>query len=130
MPTRRRSGHINSSQTAGTAKTGEPSKTIIFVANLPFSINDDGLKDIFKDYNVTSAHVVRRRHGRSKGFGFVTFADEEEQKKALEGLKTVTSEGRELVIKVALSDQHIQSDDAEKTEAPAVSSDEKKETDA
>ncbi|CAG8559750.1 34100_t:CDS:2 [Gigaspora margarita] len=114
----------------GTAKTGEPSKTIIFVANLPFSINDDGLKDIFKDYNVTSAHVVRRRHGRSKGFGFVTFSDEEEQKKALEGLKTVTSEGRELVIKVALSDQHIQSDDAEKTEAPAVSSDEKKETDA
>lgn len=125
---RRRGSNMNSIHTAGAAKTGEPSKTIVFVANLPFSINDDGLKDIFKDYNVASAHVVRRRGGRSKGFGFVTFVDEEEQKKALEGLKTVMSEGRELVIKVALS-EHIQpGDDAEKTEAPAASSDEKKET--
>ncbi|CAG8516880.1 10921_t:CDS:2 [Funneliformis caledonium] len=75
-------------------KTGEPSKTVVFVANLPFAINDDGLKDIFKDYNVASAHVVYRRGGRSKGFGFVELADEEEQKKALEGLKDVESEGR------------------------------------
>ncbi|CAG8575482.1 13351_t:CDS:2 [Ambispora gerdemannii] len=101
---------------AGAAKTGEPSKTVVFVANLPFSVNDDGLKEIFKDYNVTSAHVVRRRGGRSKGFGFVELVDEEEQKKALDGLKGVKSEERELVIKVALSDQHVQqTGDEEKT---------------
>ncbi|CAG8448270.1 6089_t:CDS:2 [Ambispora leptoticha] len=93
---------------AGAAKTGEPSKTVVFVANLPFSITDEGLKEIFKDYNVTSAHVVQRRGGRSKGFGFVELADEEEQKRALEGLKGVKSEERELVIKIALSDQHAQ----------------------
>lgn len=108
-------------------KSGEPSKTVVFVANLPFSIDDEGLKAIFKDYGVSSAHVVRRRGGRSKGFGFVELTDEEEQKKALEGLKDVESEGRVLVIKVALSDQQIQtSDDAEKAEAPAASNDEKK----
>ncbi|POG62078.1 hypothetical protein GLOIN_2v1441507, partial [Rhizophagus irregularis DAOM 181602=DAOM 197198] len=94
---RRRPNHIT--------KTGEPSKTHVFVANLPFSIDDEGLKEIFKDYNVTSAHVVHRRTGRSKGFGFVELANEEEQRKALEGLKNVESEGRVLVIKVALSDQ-------------------------
>ena len=33
-------------------------------------------------------------------------ADEEEQKKALEGLKDVESEGRVLVIKVALGDRY------------------------
>ena len=118
------------------SRTGEPSKTVVFVANLPFSIDDDGLKDIFKDYNVTSAHVVRRRvGGRSKGFGFVELSDEEEQKKALEGLKDVESEGRVLVIKVALSDQQVQpvqpstSEDTEKVEAPAaaIEIDEKKE---
>ena len=109
-------------------KSGEPSKTVVFVANLPFSVDDEGLKDIFKDYGVSSAHVVRRRGGRSKGFGFVELTDEEEQKKALEGLKDVESEGRVLVIKVALSDQQIQpSDDVEKSEAPAASNDEKKE---
>jgi hypothetical protein len=87
-------------------KTGEPSKTVVFVSNLPYSIDDDGLKDIFKDYNVTSAHVVRHRvGGRSKGFGFVELSDEEEQKKALKGLKNVESKGRVLVIKVALGDQ-------------------------
>ncbi|CAI2181813.1 15325_t:CDS:1 [Funneliformis geosporum] len=85
-------------------KTREPSKTVVFVANLPFSIDDDGLKDIFKNYNVTSAHVVRHRvSGRPKGFGFVELSDEEEQKKALEELKNVESEGRVLVIKVAIS---------------------------
>jgi len=111
-------------------QTGEPSKTHVFVANLPFSIDDDGLKEIFKDYNVTSAHVVHRRTGRSKGFGFVELANEEEQRKALEGLKNVESEGRVLVIKVALSDQQVQTnDDAEKSEAPVVSGDEKKNDD-
>ncbi|CAG8437126.1 4212_t:CDS:2 [Diversispora eburnea] len=110
---------------------GEPSKTVVFVANLPFSIDNEGLKEIFKDYDVASAHVVRRRGGRSKGFGFVTLANEEEQKKALDGLKSAASEGRELVIKVALSDQHhIQPGDEteiEKSDAPAISSDERKE---
>jgi len=100
-------------QAAGAAKTGDPSKTIVFVANLPFSITDEGLKDIFKDYNVTTAHVVRRRGGRSKGFGFVELADEEEQQKALEGLKGVKSQERELVIKIALSDRHVQEDEEE-----------------
>ncbi|CAI2172995.1 15532_t:CDS:2 [Funneliformis geosporum] len=98
-PPKRRGGYL---------KTGEPSKTVVFVANLPFAIDDEGLKEIFKDYEVTSAHVVYRRGGRSKGFGFVELVDEEEQKKALEGLKDVESEGRILVIKVALSDQHVQ----------------------
>jgi RNA recognition motif-containing protein len=101
----------NSSYAAGAVKTGDPSKTIVFVANLPFSVNDDGLKDIFKDYQVKSAHVVRRRGGRSKGFGFVELVDENEQKNALEGLKSVQSEGRELVIKVALSDQQAHVDE-------------------
>ncbi|GBC02726.1 hypothetical protein RclHR1_04780013 [Rhizophagus clarus] len=32
-------------------KTEEPSKTAVFVANLPFSIDDDGLKNIFEEYN-------------------------------------------------------------------------------
>jgi RNA recognition motif-containing protein len=40
---------------------GEPSKTTLFVGNLPFSTDDDGLKDILKNYRVKSAHVVKRK---------------------------------------------------------------------
>jgi RNA recognition motif-containing protein len=85
--------------------TGEPSKTTIFVANLPFSLDDEGLRAVFKDYKVKSAKVIlRRASGRSKGFGFVELDDEAEQQKVLAGGPYV-SEERELSLKIALADE-------------------------
>jgi len=85
--------------------TGEPSKTTIFVANLPFSLDDEGLKAVFKDYNLKSAKVIlRRASGRSKGFGFVELEDEAEQQKVLAAGPYI-SEERELNLKVALADE-------------------------
>jgi hypothetical protein len=85
--------------------TGEPSKTTIFVANLPFSLDDEGLKAVFTGYNLKSAKVIlRRASGRSKGFGFVEVEDEAEQQKVLAG-GPYTSEERELTLKVALADE-------------------------
>jgi len=83
--------------------TGEPSKTTVFVANLPFALDDAGLSEIFKEYKVKTAKVVRRRgSGRSKGFGFVEVENEDEQQRLL--ATTFVSEARELNIKVALSE--------------------------
>lgn len=85
--------------------TGEPSKTTIFVANLPFSLDDEGLRAVFKDYKVKTAKVIlRRASGRSKGFGFVELEDEAEQQKVLAAGPYV-SEERELNLKVALADE-------------------------
>lgn len=85
--------------------TGEPSKTTIFVANLPFSLDDEGLRAVFKDFNVKSAKVIlRRASGRSKGFGFVELEDEAEQQKVLAG-GPYTSQERELNLKIALADE-------------------------
>jgi len=85
---------------------GEPSKTMLFVANLPFGLDDSGLKAVFEDYKAVSAHVVKRRfgpaEGRSKGFGFVELESEEQQKKALEGVQGKEVEGRALQVKVAV----------------------------
>jgi len=76
----------------------------LFVANLPFTLDDEGLKNLFKEYSVVSAYVVRRRgNGRSKGFGFVELTDKDEQKKALEGLKDLQTDGRSIAVKVALT---------------------------
>jgi len=59
------------------------SKTAVFVANLPFSVDDEGLTKIFEEFNVKTAHVVKTRTGRSRGYGFVDFASEKDQQAAI-----------------------------------------------
>lgn len=82
----------------------EPSKTTIFVGNLPFNVIDQDLYNIFKEYAVSSAHVVRRFDGASRGFGFVTMENEAEQAKALEALAEIWCDDRKLVLRAARSD--------------------------
>lgn len=86
-------------------KTGEPSKTTLFVANLPFSMVDEQLANLFQAYRVTKAHVVVMRNGKSKGFGFVEFANEDEQLRALRDMGNATVDNRPLSIKIALEPQ-------------------------
>jgi len=94
----------------GEAPEGEPSKTMLFVANLGFTVDDAALSELFTSAGiaVTSARVVRRRWGqprRSKGYGFVDVGSEEEQKKALELLQGKEVGGREIAVKIAVNSQ-------------------------
>lgn len=68
-----------------------PSKTTLFVANLPFSIDDAQLTAIFTGTKVKAAHVVCTRTGRSRGYGFVEFETEADQQEALK-----TTQGKEV----------------------------------
>lgn len=81
--------------------SGEPSKTLLFAANLSYDVDDDSLKAAFEGLSVTSSHVVKRKYGakRSKGFGFVEFASEEDQKKALEQWNGREVQGRPLSLR-------------------------------
>ena len=56
----------------------------VYVGNLPYTVRDADLKDFFEKAGCTTteATVVMMPDGRSKGFGFVSFADEESFKKA------------------------------------------------
>jgi len=103
-----------------------PSKTSVFVANLPFKLEDEGFATIFQDQamKVKSAKVVRKPNGQSKGFGFVEFESEADQKKAVALGKTEV-EGRELVIRIALNEietegsaEHKEEEKAPKKEEP------------
>ena len=60
----------------------------LFVGGLPFATTDDELKDLFAAHGaVASAVVVKDRDtGRSKGFGFVEFENDEEGKAAEKAL--------------------------------------------
>lgn len=96
-------------------RQGSPSPTTLFVANLPFAMEDAGLFEVFKDLKVKTAHVVKRPNGRSKGFGFVEFENADDQKAALDAVNGKQVDGRELIVKVALSSQ-----DGQAKEAPAA----------
>ena len=58
----------------------------LYVGGLPYSTNDEELKNHFSQAgNVETASVITdRMTGRSKGFGFVEMASEEEAQKAIE----------------------------------------------
>ncbi|KAH9943068.1 uncharacterized protein BXZ73DRAFT_97130 [Epithele typhae] len=93
---------------AGEDPQGEPSKTVLFVANLGFNIDDAGLSALFTDAGipVKTARIVRRRWGKprkSKGYGFVDVGDEEQQKKAMEALQGQEVGGRAIAVKIAIN---------------------------
>jgi RNA recognition motif-containing protein len=98
-------------------KSDEPvelSETVIFVGNLPWKVKDEDLKDIFKEYNVKTAHVVMNtRFNRSKGFGFVELQSHADQTAVLNELSGVKVEDRDLVIKAAKKTQEVKSPGAE-----------------
>ena len=70
----------------------------IYVGNLPWSIDDQQLEDLFKEFGeVSSARVITDRFTkRSRGFGFVEMADGGEQ--AIAALNDKDFEGRPLVV--------------------------------
>jgi RNA recognition motif-containing protein len=76
----------------------------LFVSNLPFAITQDQLQEIFAAYGqITSVNIVIDKFsGRSKGFGFVEFENEEDAGKALEALNNSEQMGRNIVVKEAL----------------------------
>ena len=75
----------------------------LYVGNLPFSMNDNGLKELFSEngFNVESAVVIiDRMNNRSKGFGFVEVS-EEDLDKAIQALNGKDIEGRAIVVNEA-----------------------------
>ena len=70
----------------------------LYVGNLSFDTTDQELEGLFSEYGeVTSASVVKDRDtNRSRGFGFVEFAKDEDAKKAKEGVDGKELGGRSL----------------------------------
>ncbi|MFZ5392445.1 MAG: RNA recognition motif domain-containing protein [Patescibacteria group bacterium] len=65
----------------------------LYVGNLAYSVTSEQLKEFFAEFGevVEAIVITDKMSGRSKGFGFVTFASDEEAKKALE-----MSDGKEM----------------------------------
>jgi RNA recognition motif-containing protein len=75
----------------------------LFVAGLPYDLDDAELMEIFEKFGtVTSAKVAMDKEtGKSRGFGFVQMPESAEAKEAIEGLNDISLGSKPLVVKEA-----------------------------
>lgn len=76
-----------------------------FVGGLAWATNDEGLEDAFRSYgDVIETKIINDREtGRSRGFGFVTFAAEQAMNDAIEGMNGKELDGRTITVNQAQS---------------------------
>ncbi|KAK1287464.1 hypothetical protein QJS10_CPB19g00571 [Acorus calamus] len=76
-----------------------------FVGGLAWATDDRALEDAFSQYGeiLESKIISDRETGRSRGFGFVTFANEQAMRDAIEGMNGQTLDGRNITVNEAQS---------------------------
>ena len=78
--------------------------TRLYVGNLPFSANEDTVRQLFEqnDRTVTEVKLITDRDtGRPRGFGFVEMANNEDAQGAISELNGHTLDGRPLTVNEA-----------------------------
>ena len=75
----------------------------IFVGGLSWNTNNDGLHEAFERFGaVTEAKVITDREtGRSRGFGFVTFEENDSAQKAISEMDGTELDGRSIKVSEA-----------------------------
>jgi len=78
-------------------------KNKLYVGNLSYTVTDESLGELFTSYGeVAEAKVISDKFsGRSKGFGFVTMADEKAAEKAIAEMNGKEVDGRAIVVNVS-----------------------------
>lgn len=77
--------------------------TKLFVGNLPFSLSEGGLEELFAQVGkvVSVAIPTDRDTGRKRGFAFVEMETQAEAEAAVKQLNGATVEGRQIVVNAA-----------------------------
>ncbi|KFY74530.1 hypothetical protein V499_05451 [Pseudogymnoascus sp. VKM F-103] len=110
----------------GPPADGIPSKNKVMVANLPYDLSEEKLKELFAAYEPSSAKIAlrpiprfmvkklqaRNEPRKGRGFGFVTLSSEEQQLKAVSEMNGKEIEGREIAVKVAIDSPDKTDEDA------------------
>lgn len=77
---------------------GLPSANI-FMGNLSWEVNNDGLDELLNGFDIEEANVQTRPDGKSRGYALVRCASLEEAQRAIEELHGQDMMGRPLVVK-------------------------------
>jgi RNA recognition motif-containing protein len=77
--------------------------TKLFVGSLPWSVNDQKLKETFEQHGsvLTAKVVLDRDTQRSRGFGFVEMENSTDASKAIKALNDSEIDGRNIVVNEA-----------------------------
>jgi RNA recognition motif-containing protein len=77
--------------------------TKLFVGGIPFDSTEDQLRELFSQIGeVVSARIITDKFtGRSRGFGFVEMASEEDAQKAVQKLDGSDMNGRKIAVSEA-----------------------------
>ena len=75
----------------------------LFVGGLSWDTTDDGLRQAFVSYGeITEVKVITdRATGRSRGFGFVTFAQDDDAKTAISKMDGTNLDGKTIKVNEA-----------------------------
>jgi len=81
----------------------EVDNTNLFVGNFSWNLWEEDMKELFAAYGELEdvKLIIDRMTGRSKGFGFVKFVNEDDAINALTELNDKEVDGRELKVTVA-----------------------------
>lgn len=86
----------------------------LFVAGVSWATTDEAFKNCFAKFGeLTECQVMREPSGKSRGFGFVAFANQEVKNKVL--AQQLQLDGRKLDIKPAVSKEEIKQQQAGET---------------
>jgi RNA recognition motif-containing protein len=97
------------------------------VANLPYDLSEEKLKELFSAYQPTAAKIAlrpiprfmirkllaRNEPRKGRGFGFVTLPSEDLQQKAVNEMNGKEVEGREIAVKVAIDSPGREDEDSD-----------------
>lgn len=72
----------------------------LYVGNLPYSVKEPELQELFGPYGATSASIPTLDDGRSKGFGFVDVEDDQAET-AIQEMNGKEMGGRNLTVNEA-----------------------------
>lgn len=75
----------------------------LYVGNLNFRVTEEDLRELFSPFGPIDDLILLhdRETGRSRGFGFVTLADDQLAQKAIDDLHQQDYQGRDLVLNEA-----------------------------
>ncbi len=75
----------------------------LFVGNLPFTVDEDQLRDMFSPFGQVKeiAVISDRETGRPRGFAFVTYENDQDAAKAIQELNGADCNGRPMKISSA-----------------------------
>ena len=84
----------------------------LYVGNLNFEIDDQELEEAFSQYGeIVSAVIIKDRvSGRSKGFGFVEFAEEDSAQNAKQAMNGKELKGRAIKVDEAREQRSSRND--------------------